>query len=96
MPNAIQFLESMGRSPTPFNRSAQAYAEDVAALDIEDIQKQALLTLDCAALRGLLGGRTKMMMQIWAPAEDEPQHEDDRPLPDDGKEDDHPDDPPDR
>jgi len=41
-------------------------------LPIEENQKQALVDLDAEALNRLLGGRAKMMMQVWAPMEDTP------------------------
>ena len=92
---AIQFLETLGRGPALFGKHL-GYFDAVDSLDVESAQRHALLSRNHDALSGLLGGRTKMMMQVWAPAEDMPQREDEQPMPDDGKEDEKPDGPPDR
>lgn len=72
MSNAIQFLETLGRFPLSGRRWTADYAESISSLPIEVDQKQALLDLDADALNRLLGGRAKMMMQVWAPMEDTP------------------------
>jgi hypothetical protein len=72
MSNAIQFLESLGRFPLAGRGFKSCYANSIALLLIEDDQKHALMDLDADALNALLGGRPKMMMQVWAPMEDAP------------------------
>jgi hypothetical protein len=74
MSNAIRFLESLGSKPSLAKLSAAEYAAAVAALDVDDAQRQALLDCDETALSGLLGGRYDMMCILW-PA-DEPVKED--------------------
>lgn len=69
MSNVIQFLESVGRAPL----SAAEYAATVASLDVEAMQKQALLNCDHAALNGLLGGRGKVFFGVFAAEEDDEQ-----------------------
>lgn len=71
MSNAIQFLESLGRNPKIFGQSAEAYAVRVTKSEVDLAQQQALLERDANSLSGLLGGRERMMMQVWAPQEDE-------------------------
>lgn len=93
---AIRFLEMLGGGPALGVQSGR-YAKHVADLDIEGAQKQALLTCDHDALNGLLGARAQMMLQVWAPdEEDMPQRENDQPLPDDGEGQQPPDESPDR
>ena len=76
MSNVVQFMERLGSGPR--NLSVADYAASVAALDIDDEQRRALLDRDHDALSGLLGGREKMMCVVW-PA-DEPVREDDQPA----------------
>ena len=71
MSNVIQFLEAMGRNPGLSRLSAADYAASVAALDLQDEQRDALLTRDQDALNGLLGGRTKMYCYVARPDERE-------------------------
>lgn len=68
MSNIIQFLEAAGREPA---LSPVDYAMAVAALEIPDAQRQALMERDHAALNALLGGRARMICMINAPDEDE-------------------------
>lgn len=70
MSNVIQFLESAGRNAM---LSPADYAAAVAALDVDDVQRQALLDRDHAGLNRLLDGRMKMIFMVSAPREDEPE-----------------------
>ena len=83
MSNTIRFLEVMGRGPV---LSPLEYTSAVAALDVDDDQRQALLARDHNALNDLLGGRKKMMCLIL-PAEDEPAPGDDEQQPEEPAED---------
>lgn len=57
--------------------SAFDYAANVALLDVDDAQKQALVARDGSSLSELLGGRTEpMMLAQWAP-DSEPLRRDD-------------------
>lgn len=78
MSNAIQFLESLGQRPAYAPANGDEYASEVAAIEADAAQKQALLDRDRLSLSKQLGGRVEMMMQIWAPDES-PQ--DDEPAP---------------
>lgn len=71
MSNVIQFLEAMGSRPL----SAADYAATVAALEVENPERQALLGRDHQALADLLGGRPKMYFMIATPQEDVPDEE---------------------
>ena len=71
MSNAIQFLENLGHDPALIGQSAETYALKVAKSGVDPAQQQVLLERDANGLSGLLGGRQKMMMQVWAPQEDE-------------------------
>ncbi|MDQ3494241.1 MAG: hypothetical protein M3485_01580 [Pseudomonadota bacterium] len=78
--NAIQFLESLGNKPllAPFTEAD--YASAVSALEVDPMQRKALLDRDQGALSEQLGGRASMTMQIWT-EEETPQ--DDEKAPDD-------------
>lgn len=65
MLNTIRFLESMGANGV----SPADYAATVAALDVDQAEKVALLQRDDAALSDLLGGRQKMFFAVLAPEE---------------------------
>ena len=67
MSNVIQFLEALGQNPAPAD-----YAAAVAALDIDEAQRQALLDCDHAALNDLLGGRGKVYCLVVPAEEEEP------------------------
>lgn len=69
MSNVIQFLESMGRNPNLTRLSATEYAMTVAALGIENAEKDALLARDESVLSNLLGGRGMMRCMIMVPEE---------------------------
>ena len=75
MSKTIQFLEVLGSNPALVRLSAAEYAATVDALDVDDVQRQALLDRDYDSLNGLLGGRKKMLCVLW-PA-DEPERKDD-------------------
>lgn len=80
MSSAIQFLETLGRHPALIHGSAQAYAEAIDALDIDDAQRSALLGRDYVALNDLLEGRPKMLCVVCTPDDDNEQEA----VPDDG------------
>ncbi len=67
MSNVIQFLEALGQNPAPAD-----YAAAVAALDIDEAQRQALLDRDLATLNDLLGGRGKVYCVVVPAEEEEP------------------------
>lgn len=69
MSNVIQFLESLGRNPLPSGE----YGAAVAALKIEDGERQALFDCDGMQLNELLSGRTKMYFMVATPHEDVPE-----------------------
>lgn len=73
MTDVIGFLESLGSMSQ--GMSAEAYAAAVAALDVEQDQREALVSGDVVVLSERLGGRTAMMCMIWAP-DQEPARED--------------------
>lgn len=73
MSNAIQFLETLGRNPALIHSSAQAYAQAVAELDVDDMQRSALLDRDHAVLNALLEGRARMLCAICTPDDDSEQ-----------------------
>lgn len=96
MTAAIRFLEKLGSGPVQHGGRA-AYLAALAESGVEGAEREALSNADPDALNALLGGRTRMNTQIWAPQEDAPKRDDDKPArEDDGQEDDKPDDPPDR
>jgi hypothetical protein len=65
MLNAIRFLEQVGRE----QMSSDEYVSAVAALDVGELQRQALRAGDQAALVTLLGAPTSMFFGIFAPEE---------------------------
>lgn len=75
MANVVQFLEDVGSGAPIFEGSAgdDRYLMAVQALNVPDDLRHALRHRDLSMLGELVGGREKMMMQIWAPQEDEPQ-----------------------
>lgn len=80
MSNTISFLEAMGRA-TPL--APLDFAAAVAALEIDETQRQALVERDHAALSRLLDGRARMICMVNAPAQDEPENfPDDADVPD--------------
>jgi hypothetical protein len=66
MSNIIRFLESMGSKPI----SPADYAATVAALEMGDPQRKALLDRDQDALNELLDGRRQLRCAIFAADED--------------------------
>lgn len=89
MSSAIGFLEGLG-SKAPLPASEGAYAAAVAGLEVNDAVRQALLGRDARTLGDLIGGRDRMMMQIWAPNEETPQEDEspDREAPQEDRDDD--------
>jgi hypothetical protein len=71
MSNAIQFLESLGRNPALIQRPIEFYMEAVAALEVDEAQRQALLSKDHVALNSLLDGRVRMLCAVCAPDDNE-------------------------
>ena len=65
MSNVIRFLESVGSKPM----SGAEYSASVALLDINPMQRQALMDCDHEGLNDLLGGRTSMRCMIMVPDE---------------------------
>lgn len=76
MSSAIQFLEGMGRGASLFAKAGEDYPRSVDQLEVDDHVRAALIDRDAQALARLIGGRGRMMMQVWAPQEDQPQEED--------------------
>lgn len=70
MSSIIQYLESIGRDATFGALGPEQYAAAIAALEIDDASRQALLRRDATALNDVLGGRPTMFCLI-APAEDD-------------------------
>lgn len=71
MSNVIRFLEEMGRNPAVARMAAGEYAATMAAFDIDQPQRQALLDRDPMALNGLLDGRLQMMFMVSTPNPDD-------------------------
>ncbi|WP_159015671.1 hypothetical protein [Cognatiluteimonas profundi] len=67
MSNVIRFPESMGTRQL----SAAEYAASVAALDVDNLHKQALLIHDQSALSDLLGGRSNVFFGVFAAEEED-------------------------
>ena len=64
MSNVIQFLEGLGSSAAKL--SPTEYAMSVAALEVEEVQRKALMDRDQDALGTLLGARSRMRCIIWS------------------------------
>ena len=65
MSNVIRFLESIGSKP----HSWSDFSAGVALLDIDPVQRQALMDRDREGLSDLLGGRGQMRCMIMVPDE---------------------------
>jgi len=78
MSNVIEFLETLGSNPAMTRLSAADYAAAVAALDVDEAQKEALLNGDRDALNGLLGGRDTMLCVVFSPDGDEQKDDEQR------------------
>lgn len=74
MSSVIQFLEAAGRG---LALSPARYAAAVAALDVDDAQRQALLDRDYIALNELLDGRAKVLCLITTPDQEHESNPDD-------------------
>jgi hypothetical protein len=70
MSNIIQYLEAIGRDPTFAALGPDQYAAAIAALDIDEAPRKALLRRDGAALNDALCGRPTLFCLV-APAEDD-------------------------
>lgn len=68
MSNVIQFLEAAGRGVA---LASIDYEAAVASLEIEDAQRDALLSRDPASLGRLLDGRVQMMCMISTPQKEQ-------------------------
>lgn len=75
MSNAIQFLETLGASPASSSRDTDAYAQALAAVDIDEAQHRALIGRDAGALARILDGRSQMLCMIVTPDGGEEQEE---------------------
>lgn len=67
MSNAVQFLESLGRSPHPLSDEELV----IAVTNLDEAVRNALAGGDVAALSRLLGGRASMVCFIFAAEDDE-------------------------
>ncbi len=76
MSKVVQFLESLGREG---DISADAYAAEVASLDLAPALRDALLSKDSSRLPQLLGAHQPVCF-ILAPAEGEPPAEGEQPA----------------
>ncbi len=91
MSNVITFLESLGQDANLSRQTPEQFAAAVAALDLEDAPRTALLARDATRLNDLLGGRDRILCALF-PAEDDnqkSQEDEDQPLddvPDDAQE----------
>jgi hypothetical protein len=70
--NTIQFLEMWGNNPAMVRGPVNAYAEEVAGLNVGTAQKQALLARDAPALNRLLNGRAEIFCMVSTPDEQLP------------------------
>lgn len=66
MSNAVQFLESLGRSPCPLSDEELV----IAVANLDESERNVLVRRDVAGLSRLLGGRASMVCSVM-PAEDE-------------------------
>lgn len=69
MLEVVRFLESMG-SNAAYGESEQAYLAQVAALDVEESARVALMHRDAASLNDAVGGRSSMVCAIFVPDEE--------------------------
>lgn len=76
MSDSIRFLEMLGGKPAIASLGMQA--EQVAGLDVDEAQRNALLAGDGAALSRLLDGRSAIYCMISTPDEQEPVRDPDR------------------
>lgn len=87
MSNVIRFLESMGGNAATARMSMADYQAAVAALELDEDQRDSLASRDQRKLGDSLNGRNKMFCMIFSPEEKEspesPEQEDDRESPDD-------------
>lgn len=66
MSNVIHFLETLGRNQA---MTGAEYVSAVAALEVDDPQREALLSRDAAMLNALLDGRPKVFFGLATPGE---------------------------
>lgn len=65
MSNVVQFLETLGASPS--HAANSGYANTVSALDVSADERRALLARDAEEINRLLGGRAAMRCMIVTP-----------------------------
>lgn len=78
MSSVIRFLDEMGRNPVAGGMIPGDYIAAVEALDVSDVQRQALLDRNQAVLNKLLEGRARVLCAVF-PAEEDPQPEEEQP-----------------
>ncbi len=78
MPNAIQFLETLGSRPALAWLSTAGYVEAVAMAGVDEPQHQALLARDAQELSRLLDGRPQAFCLVATPDGGETQDEPDK------------------
>jgi hypothetical protein len=64
MSNVVQFLETLGASPT---LSAAGFISAVDASNLDEATRDALLKRDAEGINRLLGGRTAMRCMVATP-----------------------------
>ncbi|HVI59964.1 MAG TPA: hypothetical protein VM619_13975 [Luteimonas sp.] len=69
MSDVIRFLEVWAHNPAVAAGSLDAYAGEVAGLDVTLPQKQALLARDASALGRLLNARAELICMVSTPDE---------------------------
>ncbi|TXH67182.1 MAG: hypothetical protein E6Q88_10965 [Lysobacteraceae bacterium] len=82
MSKVIQFLEAMGSNAAMARMSIADYQAAVAALELDEQQRESLLQRDHVALGRTLGARDTLLCLICLPHDDEekqsPPDQDDR------------------
>ena len=71
MSNVIQFLESMGANAAMARMSISDYEAAVAALNVDDSQRESLRRGDANRLGDLLNGRDTLLCLVFSPSEEE-------------------------
>lgn len=82
MSSAIRFIEEMGSCARVFSGPMQQarYIEAVSGGEFAGDVSRALMDRNVEALGQALCGRTVMMMQVWAPQEDDAPQEGEVPV----------------
>jgi hypothetical protein len=71
MSNVIQFLESMGANAAMARMSISDYEAAVAALNVDENQRDSLCRGDVSRLGGQLNGRDTLLCLVFSPSEEE-------------------------